>query len=299
MNEEKDPEVVENVAAVEAEVEVETEVEETPEFIDSKAQADGEGETSESEEADTSTESDSNDDDNTEDSTATPKKGVQKRIDKLTAKARSAEREAEYWKSLAQEKAEKPPEPQIPAMPDLNLSLENPEKYQEAMAKYNADLHEYNKGVAKYVNSEATFEAQTQQAEALSKELDQEWSSNVESFKESAPDFDKLVQREDNPLSQPMFEIAKRSELGPEVLYELAKNPAEAMRIYGMNPIQTAHEMGKIEARLSVKPKTKSSAPSPLSNVRAGGETAHKNMSDLPMEDYAKAFWAKSQAQQN
>lgn len=282
--EDKEPEVVEEAVSAET-----SEVEKNqPEFIDSQVHAEGEGELSEKEEADTSTDSEEKSEDDTEDSAANSRNGVQKRIGKLTAKVRSAERDRDYWKSLAQEQDEKPEEPQLPVMPDLNLSLENPEKYREAMVSYNAKLHEYNKGIAKFVNTEASIDARTKQSEAISAELDQEWASNVDSFKEFAPDFDKLVQREDNPLSQPMFEIAKRSELGPEVLYELAKNPVEAMRIYNMNPIQTAHEMGKIEARLAVKPKTKTAAPAPITSVSGGGERGVRASDDLPIDEWMR-----------
>ena len=234
---------------------------------------------SENEEADTST---------TEESTADGKKPVQKRIDKLTADMRSAQRERDHWKSLAQESSKEVDKPVLPAIPDPALALDNPEQYQTDMAKYAEDMETYQKGSFEYNQNQSNNEAASTEVENANAELDHVWNSNVETFKADNPDFDKLVARDDNPLSQPMLEIAKRSDNGPEVLLELAKNPTEAMRIYNMNPIQTAHEMGKIEARLALKPKNESQAPEPISSVTGHGEAATQAGEDLPIDDWMK-----------
>lgn len=251
------------------------------------------------EEADTSTES-AKDDESGEDTTDKPKKnGVQKRISELTADKYALKDEVAYWKSLAQEKVDVGEEPKPPLPPNPSLEYEKPEEYQAKLSDYQEKLHKYNKDLLAWNGKQTQADTQSKEYEEYQKKIDQQWTMKAAKFKEEAADFDALVMRPDNPLSQSMADIAKMSDLGPQVLYELAKNPELAARIYHMNPMQTAHEMGKIEARLAVKPKKSSAAPDPVATVSGGGESATMSDDDLPMEEYAKKYWAKMAAQQN
>lgn len=247
---------------------------------DSEESEPGEGEKSGEEAADTSEK----------------KGGVQKRFDKLTAEKYELQKERDYWKTLAQEKVDAGEEPNPPMPPDPSLQFDKPEAYREQVQEYNQNLHKYNKDLLAWNQKQSQADSQTKETEETNTALDQQWSNRVSAFKTENTDFDALVGREDNPVSESMFEIAKRSDMGPQVLYELAKNPAEAMRIYRMSPIQTAHEMGKIEARLAVKPKKSTAAPDPIETVTGSGESAVKSDEDLSMEEYAKKFWKEQAA---
>jgi hypothetical protein len=61
--------------------------------------------------------------------------------------------------------------------------------------------------------------------------------------------------------------------VGPEILYHLGQNPAEAKRIAQLSPLSQAKEIGKLEDKLSSNPPAKktSSAPAPISPVNGKG----------------------------
>jgi hypothetical protein len=69
-----------------------------------------------------------------------------------------------------------------------------------------------------------------------------------------------------------MLETMQESDMGAEVAYHLASNPAEAQRIASLTPRAQAREIGRIEAMLSQpskpKAKTVSDAPEPVASAR-------------------------------
>lgn len=66
-----------------------------------------------------------------------------------------------------------------------------------------------------------------------------------------------------------MAETIRASDQGPDVLYHLGSNPAEAARIARLSPLLQAKEIGRIEAALASAPPVKrtTSAPPPISPV--------------------------------
>jgi hypothetical protein len=69
-----------------------------------------------------------------------------------------------------------------------------------------------------------------------------------------------------------MADAAFSSEKGPELLYHLAQNPAEADRIARLPPTQASMEMGRLEAKLAaVPPRKTTQAPDPIAPVSGVG----------------------------
>ncbi len=113
-----------------------------------------------------------------------------------------------------------------------------------------------------------------------------EWQERVRNFSSSIDDFEEVMEEaEDVEVSPALQEAIFDSSVGPQVLYELAKNPEEANRISKLSPIAAIREIGRIEGKLQAslketpKKSTTTKAPRPLSNVRGSGKVS-KDLND-------------------
>lgn len=169
---------------------------------------------------------------------------AQERFDELTNTSRTHEREAAKWKAEAvklgySEDATETPTPEEP----------DPEKY-----AYGEHDPEYLKDRGKY---DAKIEMLQGQAEARFKSeaaaLDAKWTKNLAGAAESYPDFDEVVVKgADKWECPPVIAIAiKDSDVGPDIAYALAKDPAEASRIAKLSPLEQAREFGRKEVALT------------------------------------------------
>lgn len=102
------------------------------------------------------------------------------------------------------------------------------------------------------------------------------WTAQVAEAKGRYADFDQVALANDLPVTEAMGELIMTSEAGPDVLYHLGQNRALAAQIAGLNAVEAARAIGRIEASLSrPKPKTETNAPPPISPVRgSAGATA-------------------------
>jgi hypothetical protein len=192
-------------------------------------------------------------------------KGVQKRIDELTANWRNAERDRDYWRELAV-KTQAPKEPEKPqaAQPQGKPALDNFSSYEE-----------YVEALADWKVEQRLGADREQQTRAQQEQVQQEqirtFQSRADRVRSSHPDFDTVVANPLLPISDAMAEAAYSSEKGPELLYHLGQNPQEAERIYRLSPHQQAMEMGRLEAKLSRPARTQTNAPAPISPVSGSG----------------------------
>lgn len=195
-----------------------------------------------------------------------PKPTAQERFDELTRLRRDAEREAEFWKAKATQGAQ-PEKPK--AEPVAEDKEPDPADY------------EYGETDAQFVKDTARFHGRQAYREEAAKErratqvrtVEQTWTERQQTFAKDKPDYDQVV-HDHLPISPPMAEAIKTSELGPEIAYHLGKNPDEARRIAGLNPLAAIREIGRLEARLDTKaapPKPASDAPPPPPQVRGQG----------------------------
>ena len=99
---------------------------------------------------------------------------------------------------------------------------------------------------------------------------------------------DVLSEVEHIPVSLAVNNVILDSEHGPEIAYELAKNPKEYERINKLPPLAAARELGKIEARISQassekkKPETNkiTQAPKPMNPLKGGKRAPVKSLYD-------------------
>jgi hypothetical protein len=124
--------------------------------------------------------------------------------------------------------------------------------------------------------------------ETEQKTLQKTHIERVTSFKETAKDFDEVIETVDDiEASAALQDIILSSDNGPELMYELAKNRSEFERINALPPVAAARELGKFEAKLSPqadsKPeiKTLTKAPKPIAPVGSKGGVVEKSIFDV------------------
>ena len=252
-------EEVEAVEAVEADA-TDTEIEETD---NGEVEATAEAEPSES-----STEKEEG-----------AKDTVQKRIDDVTKARREAERDAEYWKQIAQQN-QVAPEPVEPG---------------KTLADFDYDEGKYAEYLTEFAKAEARAEVDKQLANEKAATVHAEYSQKEAEFAQGVDDYHTAVTNPTLRFSPEMAAATQTGENGPALRYYLAKNPEISASLASMAPLDMARELGRIEATKLVKetaPKI-SNAPKPVPKIAA---TSNKVTTDpLKMTDAQFAKWRQKQ----
>lgn len=216
------------------------------------------------------------------------KSPVQDRIDELTRARREAEREAAYWR----QRATPTQEPTPPAKPSADQFKDYGE-FVEALADWKADQKVSGALKARDADTARTAEQRVQETKA------QTFAERQATAKTTIADYDAVVSAADVPIAAHLGEAILDSDRGPELVYHLAKNPAEAARLSALSPMAAARELGRLEATLGqpsappAKPVTK--APAPMKPTAGTGGTATTDPARMSHEEY-RAFRAKQGA---
>lgn len=195
-------------------------------------------------------------------------KGVQKRIDELTANWRSEQREKEWLRQQYEmlqkqvQPQQKQPEPvkAVDGRPSID-QFEDVNDFVEAVTDW------------KLKQADATREATSKQEQAQREQ--QELVSKVNQSAEKArlkyPDFDDVVlNNRDVPISPSTAAALVGMENGMDVAYHLGRNPAEAQRIASLPQDRQLIEIGRLESALAQNTKKVTSAPAPVGSQLAG-----------------------------
>lgn len=230
-------------------------------------------------------------DDETEEATDTeldePKQkkkgGFQKRIDKLSKKASALEQEKDYWRDQAL-RNQKPDEKAAP--------VETKPDFSKRPNANDFDSHDaYIEAVTDWkVEQKLSGERQKQRDDTIKIAEQQKLENHrerVTKFAESHDDWDDVIEAVGKTqLSLTVQEAILNSSQGPELMYELAKNPKELKRICSLSPVAAAMELGKIEGRVgspdkeSKTKKQTTNAPAPVKPVRTKGTAISRNIED-------------------
>lgn len=216
------------------------------------------------------------------------KSGVQKRIDDLTFRRNQAEREAAHWKSVAESRA--------PAAAPRPGDYDSDAEYDAAVLEHRIDSG-VTRGLAK------TAEAQ---AEKFGREANQAageaYNQRVAEVQTRIPDFVDVVSKADIAISPALQEALRDSEKGPDLVYHLAKNPAEAERLNNMSVRQMDREIGRLELTIGSKPAPTpppartTNAPPPVkpgSPAAGPANTDPSKMTQTEFEAYMRANGSK------
>ena len=253
-----------------------------------------------------------------------PKKNrFQERIDELTAKAREAERKAQELEQRLLEReqaAVKTPEPEVTntdtaaPSPDA-LNEDGTEKYPlgEFDPNYLKDYVAFQfEQRVKQAEEAQTREAQQKAIEAEQTALREGWNSKLEPAQERYPDFmekgQQLVdalQGLDPAYSEFLSATIMSLDNGPDVLYHLASNPADAQKIVKAGNLRAALMLGALDARFEVskeegqgvstpRPRV-SKAPTPPNRVNKGSSAAMPEVPDDTddLDAFERKMWKR------
>ena len=200
--------------------------------------------------------------------------GFQKKIDTLTARSKEAEERAErlFQQNLELQRAltarQEPKEPEKPAPETTEPKIDDYQSYDEyvsALADYKAEQK-----VRAILGEQETKRAEAEAAKSR-EDREREFMSRAESYKAERPDFETVAFNPLLPVTQEMADVINASENGPQVLYHLGRNMAEAQRISNLPPVMQAAELGRIEARITMpQANLNSAAPEPIEPVGGG-----------------------------
>lgn len=217
-------------------------------------------------------------------------KGVQPRIDELTRARREAEREAEYWRQVAQ-RTQSPA--QAASQRPVPENFEKYDDYIDALTDWKAE-----QAVAKRMEAD--------NARKVAETRAQTFAERQAQIRAVLPDYDEVVGGSDTPIANHVGEIILESDLGPQLAYHFAKNPDALLRLNNMTPTAAAREIGRLEAVLSVKPaapaaptKKVSNTPAPAGTLSTQGRATTPALQNMSMEEYVKqrksqgARWAR------
>jgi hypothetical protein len=175
----------------------------------------------------------------------------QRNTSAATARAEAAERE------LADLKAGKTPLTPAPAATTASSGAPDPSQfdYGELDPKYIAALSRFE--TLETLKAEKAKDETARQAEAEAATRREQATKQGEMLKAGIKlhdDFDEVVmqgaQEGKWQLSPTLGVLLLDSEFGPQIAYELAKNPDEATRVYNLAPSAQAAHFGRQEAKL-------------------------------------------------
>lgn len=221
------------------------------------------------------------------------KGGFQKRIDELTRQREEERREKERLFSLLEKQLEKGESKKADA-PAANAEpkrddYESYEDYIEARAEWKAERKAEERIEARLRERDERQEKERKEhAEA---EAAKAWDERLTSTRSKYADFDDVV-TQDVPVSTTVARAIHQSETGPEIMYVLGKNPAEATRISRLPAAQQLIELGQLLAKNApasgTAPTTK--VPDPVRSPKTGSGTVDPLSTKLDVDTWRKNF---------
>jgi len=176
----------------------------------------------------------------------------QKRIDRLTERAKKAEQELQQLKGQG-----KKPGTDDKAS-EANTDEPDPSNF-DSYDDYLGSLADWKAGKPKGKESDNAKDKGAEE-DSQSKDLDEdtEYTEALEdvtdAFEDSRKvytDFDEVVTAKDVQITKDMVKALAETDDPGELAYYLGKNKDEASRIAGMKPLAQAREIGKLEAKLA------------------------------------------------
>lgn len=214
--------------------------------------------------------------------------GFQRRISELTRQREEERREKERLLSLVERltvngKDQQDSSKGSELVEPTREQFESYEDYLEARAAYRAEK-------TLDARLKALEQSRTEEAmRARQYETQRAWDSKVSEAAQKMPDFVDVVAGSTAPTTPAMTQAIIESEAGPQILYHLAQNPAEAARIASLSPASQAREIGKLEDRVT-RPAKASSAPEPIKPVGSRSQVSDLLSDKLPFDQWAKNF---------
>ncbi len=135
----------------------------------------------------------------------------------------------------------------------------------------------------------SVVQAEVQDLDARAQtEINQTFAAAVDDARARYQNYDAVALNVNLPVTEAMAGVIQAVDNGPDVLYHLGSNPAEAARISTLTPQEQAFELGRMSAALTApQPKTVTEAPPPIKPV-TGRSPAQRDPSKMSMDEYKK-----------
>jgi len=249
----------------------------------SEADAQAEAEQAESETVEAEDDSDS---DEGEDAPKKSKK-IQKRIDEITKARREAERERDFWRLQAEQRAAAETQQSVGQKPTLEQFDYDQEQYLEALADYKLQ--------SKLAEKEA--QSRTQQVNQNEFQEVQQFKQREYEVMSEFPDYQQKVYANDVPITDTMAKAIRVDENGARVAYFLATYKDIAYRVANLSPREQFLAIGDISEKINQATSASaagkvSNAPNPVPSVSSRGATA-KSPDKMSMDEWMK--WRSKQ----
>ena len=203
---------------------------------------------------------------------------LEKRFSELTKRAKQAEAEKQALEARLQELESKvAPAPQ---------QIEQDILGEKPQASQFQDAFEYAEALAEWSAEKALVERDKQEQqrkiEMERQEVIKSWTSKLEKAKAELPDFDEMVASSQVQVRDEVRDAILESDVGPQILYQLASDDDLAQRISTMPVHKALKELGKLEvqferkeapAEVKSEPVARSKAPAPIKPLTAGKGT--------------------------
>lgn len=219
------------------------------------------------------------------------KSKVQKRFDELTHARHAAEREAARWRAIAEGY-------KASAAPQAHEFATDAD-YEAALRRHEA------REAAREANAEQARHTADQYAQDAEQAVADSYNERAQEAVRRIPDFVDVVGKADIQITHDMMAALKASAHGPDIVYALAKNPAEAQRIATLPAAQMYMALGAMEAGIAAKAATAPSAAAPAPAARTtaapppaatgsqGAAPPNTDPSTMSMDEYRA--WRKGQ----
>ena len=148
------------------------------------------------------------------------------------------------------------------------------------------DAFEYAEALAEWSAEKALVERdkqdQQRKIEIERQEVIKSWTSKLEKAKAELPDFDEMVASSQVQVRDEVRDAILESDVGPQILYQLASDDELAQKISTMPVNKALREIGKLEvqferkeapAEVKSEPVARSKAPAPIKPLTAGKGT--------------------------
>ena len=203
---------------------------------------------------------------------------LEKRFSELTKRAKQAEAEKQALEARLQELESKvAPAPQ---------QIEQDILGEKPQASQFQDAFEYAEALAEWSAEKALVERDKQEqqrkVEIERQEVIKSWTSKLEKAKAEMPDFDEMVASSQVQVRDEVRDAILESDVGPQILYQLASDDDLAQRISSLPVNKALKELGKLEvqferkeapAEVKSEPVARSKAPAPIKPLTAGKGT--------------------------
>jgi hypothetical protein len=240
-------------------------------------------------------------------------KNVQKRINKITFEKHEAIRRAEHAEAKLKERDEELRKASTERAKAEILSKKPNETDFESEAEYYEALGRWStRSEMLEIESERTPTTNT--LPAPSQDLPPEVQAMLKMGSEMYDDFDDAVSKAQTIPQNLVEEAMDTKETAHDIIYYLAKNQDEAVRIAQLSPKAITREIGKIEAGLSaptpktetikditeesvssapsqipdkpIKPKQTTNAPPPITPIKPGAQTTTPDQGTMTNKEY-------------